>query len=161
MVLARYPEQAPQRLVAAAICERQAALAQQRGKAADAARHFHAALEIRTDLAQVEPRNVPAQAALALALAHVGRCDDALKIAEALAKTNGDRPAILLPLARTFAVCARSAEVRRHAVAEAVDALGAAVRNGFRDVVAVRTDPDFAELLSEPGFKSLVDGIKP
>ena len=43
----------------------------------------------------------------------------------------------------------------------ALDALGAAIRNGYRDPVAIRTDPDFTALLSEPAFKNLVDGIKP
>jgi serine/threonine-protein kinase len=161
IVLAKNPEHATQRLVAAAGAERLAALAQKRGRAADAARHFREALDIRTELAQLEPRNVPAQAALALALAHIGRHDQALKTAEALMKTNADRPAILFPLARAFAACATSNDDRRHAVGRALDALGAAVRLGYRDVVAIRTDPDFAGLRSEPNFQSLVDGIKP
>jgi hypothetical protein len=85
-----------------------------------------------------------------------------VKKAEELLRANADRPAVLIPLARCFAACAVSGSAdghRRRALA--LEALGAAIRNGYRDAVAIRTEPDFIELLSEPGFKSLVDGIKP
>ena len=49
------------------------------------------------------------QAAFALALAHSGRRDEAMKKAEDLFKSNSDRTPILLPLARCFAVCAAPA----------------------------------------------------
>ena len=61
----------------AAASERLAALAQKRGKPADAERLWRSALEIRTELAQLETQNVPAQAAFALAFAHAGRRDEA------------------------------------------------------------------------------------
>ncbi len=105
-VLSRSPEDAAQRLVTAAGSEQLAALAIKRDKQAEAKRLWNVALEFRTELAQLEPHNLPAQAALALALAHSGRCEEALKKAEELLKTNPDRTPILLPLARCFAVCA-------------------------------------------------------
>jgi len=163
-VLARDPEDAAQRLVTADGTERLAALAQKRGKPAAAATLWRAALEIRTDLAQLEPHNVPGQAALALALAHSGRRDEALRKAEELFRTNADRPAVLLPLARCFAACAAGGTDdghRRRATALAVESMGAAIRNGYRDPAAIRTEPDFTQLLSEQAFQSLVDGIKP
>ena len=67
-VLARNPEDATQRLVTAADNEWLAALAHRCGKPADAERLWRAALEIRTELAQLELQNVPAQAALCVAL---------------------------------------------------------------------------------------------
>ncbi len=67
-VLERDPEDAAQRIVMAEGTERLAALAQKHGKPADAVPLSRAALEIRTELAEFEPHNVPAQAALALAL---------------------------------------------------------------------------------------------
>jgi tetratricopeptide (TPR) repeat protein len=163
-VLARVPEDAAQRLVTAADSERLAALAQKRGKMAEAEKLWLSALEIRTELAQLENQNVPAQAALAFALAHTGHCDLALKKAEELLRTNADRPAVLLPLARCFAACAVGGATdgdRRRVSILAQDAVGAAVRDGYRDPVAIRTDPEFSQLLADPGFKSLVDGIKP
>jgi eukaryotic-like serine/threonine-protein kinase len=163
-VLTRDPEAAAQRLVTAAGSERLAGLAQKRGKLADAERLWRSALEIRSELAQLENQNAPAQAALALALAHTGRFDDALKKAEELVRTNADRPAVLLPIAQCFAACAAggtSDADRRRARSLAQDALSAAIRNGFHDVVAIRTEPDFSPLLSEAKFKNLVDHAKP
>jgi len=163
-VLASDPADSGQRLVTAAGSEWLAAIAHKRGKLPDAERLWHSALEIRTELAQLEARNVPAQASLALAVAHCSRWAEALKRAEALSKSNADKPAVLLPLARCFAACAGGAANdadRRRALALALDALGAAIRNGYRDPVAIRTDPDFNAILADPGFKKLVDGIKP
>ncbi len=163
-VLARDPDDAAQRLVLARCTEWLASLAGKRGKQPDADRLWRSALEIRTELAGLETRNAPAQAALALALAHSSRQAEALKKAEQLLKTNANRPAVLIPLARCFAACAVGGADdgdRRRARAFALDALGAAIHNDYRDLFAIRTDPDFTQLLSEPGFKTLVDGIKP
>jgi serine/threonine-protein kinase len=163
-VLARDPEDTGQRLVMADGSERLASLAQKRGKPADAAPLWRTALEIRTDLAQFDPHNVPAQAALALALAHSGHRAEALKKAEELLGTNADRPAVLLLLARCFAACSAGGTDdghRRRATALALDSVGAAIRNGYRDPVAIRTEPDFTQVLSERAFQNLVDGIKP
>ena len=158
------PTTPPSGSVTAGASEQLAAIAHKRGKLADAERLWRSALEIRTELAQLETGNVSAQASLALALAHSGRRDEALKNAEALLKTNADRPAVLVSLARCFAACAAGATNdgdRRRASALALDQLGAAIRNGYRDPVAIRTEPDFTALLSDAGFSKLVDGIKP
>ena len=66
-VLASDPEDAAQRLVTAGASEGLAALAHKRGKQADADRFWRLALEIRMELALLETRSVPAQAALAVA----------------------------------------------------------------------------------------------
>ena len=164
MVLARNPEDTTQRLVTAAASEQLAALAQKRSKPADAQRRWGSALEIRAELAQLEPQNVPAQAALAVALAHAGRRDEAMKKAGDLLKSHADRPAVLLPLARCFAVCAagvKNEADRRAALASALDALGAAIHSGYRAPVPIRTEPDFAQVRADPAFRKLVDDIKP
>jgi tetratricopeptide (TPR) repeat protein len=164
VVLARDPEDVTQRLVTAAASDWLAAFSQMRGMQADAERLWRAALEIRTDLARSEPQNVPAEATLCIAISHSGRCDEAMKKAEQLFKTYPDRPAVLLRLARCFAACVTRATTdadRRRARALAQDALAAAIHNGYRDPVAIRTDPDIAPLLADPAFKNMVDGIKP
>jgi len=163
-VLAHDPEDAAQRLVTAENSERLAALAQKRGKPADAAPFWRTALEIRRDLAQLDPHNVPARASLALSLAHAGRGDEALSKAEELCKHNANRPAVLLPLCRCFAVCAAGATddgFRRRAEALAIDCLGAAIRSGYCDPVAIRTEPDFTQLFAEQAFQRMVNDIKP
>ncbi len=117
-VFARDPEDTAQRLVTASSSELLAAVARKHGKQPEAERLWRIALEIRADLAQLEPHNVPAQAACALALAHSGRGDEALKKAEVLLKTSADRIPVVLSLAHCFAVCATTAtspEDRRRA----------------------------------------------
>ncbi len=162
-VLARDPDDTTQRLVTAAANEWLAALALKRGKPADAERFWRSALDFRTELAGLETSNVPAQAALCLAQAHSGHSAEALKVAEELSKTNAERPAVQVELARCFAACAAGGtdeNIRRRASALAQGALTAAVRHGYRDPVAIRSDPEFTQLLSDPGFKSLVDAMK-
>ena len=40
-----------------------------------------------------------------------------------------------------------------------IDALAAAIQHGYRDAVAMRTDPDLAPFLTEPAFRALLDGL--
>jgi tetratricopeptide (TPR) repeat protein len=161
IALARYPDDLTQRQTTASASECLAAIAQKRGKPADAVGFYHTAFQIRTDLAQAEPQNLPAQAALALALAHMGRYGEAIKIADQLKQANGDRPAILIAIARIFAACARSEAHRHRAIALANGTLAVAIGHDYRDTPEIRTDPDFAELFGDPRFQCLVDGIKP
>jgi serine/threonine-protein kinase len=161
-VLASAPADTTQRLVTAAASESLAALSAKGNKRPDAERLWRSALAIRAEMAQLESRNVPAQASLAVALAHAGRHADALKNAEALFKTNADRPAALFLLARCFASCAAGATddaERRRASSLALDALSAAVRNGYGDRFVMQTESDFAQLISDPGFAKIVDTI--
>ncbi len=144
---------APRSLIAAAH-ERLAAIALLRNRPAEAEKHRRTALEIRTDLAKVEPHNLPRQAMFALALAHCGRRDEARGKAEELLHTAADRPAILLPLARTYAACATSDPDRRRDLSRMIDALNAAIDHGYRDALAIRTDPDLTPFLTEPAFRA-------
>ena len=152
------PEDTTQHLVTAAASEQLAALARKRSKPADAQRRWGSALEIRADMAQLEPQNVPAQAALAVAFAHASHRDEAMKKAGDLLKSHADRPAVLLPLARCFAVCAagvKNEADRRAALASAIDALGAAIHSGYRAPVPIRTEPDFGAGSCGPGVQKV------
>jgi hypothetical protein len=160
-VLAHDPEDLAGRLLMATAQERLGAVALRRGKPADAGRSWRAALAIRAEVAPLEPHNLPRRGELALALARCGRRAEAVRTAEELLPVAADRPALLLPLARCFAACAagesgadRSRDVRRM-----LDALGASIRQGYRDAVVLRTDSEFAPFRGEPAFRSLVDGL--
>jgi len=157
------PEDLAPRLLVAAGHERLAAIALRRGKTADADRGWRTALEIRAELAQLEPRIVPFQAALALALARCGRRDEAVRKAEELFHAAALRPAVLLPLARCFAASAAGElddKRRRRDLSRMLETLGAAIRNGYRDSVALRTDADFARFRNEPALQALLDSVK-
>ena len=110
-MLASDPDDAAQRLVTAAASEWLAAIAHSAASGLTPNNCGTRPSRIRKDLALLESRNVPAQASLALALAHSGRRDEALKNAEAILKTNADRPAVLVSLAACFAACAASARM--------------------------------------------------
>jgi hypothetical protein len=86
----------------------------------------------------------------------VKKADDLMRIA-------ADRPALLIPLARCYAACAAGdpdASRAGQEVARMLQALGAAVRNGYRDAVILKTEPDFAPFRATPGFRALLDGLK-
>jgi hypothetical protein len=144
--------------------ERLAAIARRSGKLPDMESAFRAALEIRSELAHLEPGSLPRQADLALALAHCGRREEAARQAEVVLRVGADRTALSLPLARSFAACAAadSDDVLRHRDGSRVlELLDAAIRVGYRDSFAIRTDPDFAPFHFDPAFQALLDKLKP
>jgi tetratricopeptide (TPR) repeat protein/predicted Ser/Thr protein kinase len=160
--LAHDEKDTAERSLMAAAHERLAAIALLRNQPAEAEKHRRAALEIRAELAQVEPGNLPRQAMFGLALAHCSRRDEARGKAEELLHKAADRPAILLPLARTFAACATSEPDadRRRDLSRMTDVLAAAVHHGYRDVVVMRTDPDLALFQTEPAFQALLHELE-
>jgi hypothetical protein len=148
----------------AAIDDGLAAIALRAHRESDARRLFQASLEIRSELVRLDPANLPRRAELALTLAHCGRRDEAMRQADELIRTAADRPALLIPLARCFAASAAAApdaECRQRDAARMLDALGAAVRNGYRDVVVLKTDPDFAPFSAAPAFQAVMKALKP
>jgi serine/threonine-protein kinase len=162
--LAQNPEEQGVQPVMAAADDALAAIALKAHREADAQRLFQASLEIRVELARLDPSNLPRQAELALALAHCGRREEAARKADELMRTAADRPVLLIPLARCFAACAAGESDsgrRQRDVAQMLDTLNAAVRNGYRDIVVLKSDPDFAPFRNTPAFQALVDALKP
>jgi tetratricopeptide (TPR) repeat protein len=163
-VVAHDPDNAAQRVLLATAHERLAAIARGRGKVSEAETSYRAALEIRGDLAKLDPGSLPRQADLALAWAHCGRREDAVRQAEGLLREAANRLAVSLPLARSFATCATADSdpaIRDRDLARMVEVLDTAIRGGYRDSFAVRTDPDFAALGSQPALRAVLDKIKP
>jgi hypothetical protein len=111
----------------------------------------------------LEPRNLPRQVELALALARCGRRDEAIRKAEELLHAAEDRPALLIPLARGFAACAASESDtdRRRQVGQMLEVLRLAIRRGYQEAVVLRTDSDFAPFRAQPAFRALLDGLEP
>ncbi len=141
-----------------------AAIALRARREAEAQRLFQASLEIRTELVRLEPGNQPRQVELALALAHCGRRDEAARKADELIRTAADRPALLIPLARSCAACASAepdARRHQHEVARMLEILARAVRNGYRDIIVLKTDPEFAPFLVAPDFQAIMATIRP
>jgi eukaryotic-like serine/threonine-protein kinase len=162
--LAQDPEVTTVRHVMAEANDRLAAIALRANRPAEAQRLFQASLEIQSELVRLEPCSLPRRVELALALAHCGRRDEAARKADELIRTAADRPALSIPLARCFAACAAGESDsgrRQRDVARMLEVLVAAIRNGFRDTVVLKTDPDFATFQAAPAFRDLVDGLEP
>jgi serine/threonine-protein kinase len=162
--LVQNPEELRVQHVMAAADDGLAAIALRAHREAEAQRLFRASLDIRSDLVRLEPGNQPRQAELALALAHCGRRDEAARKADELIRTAADRPALLIPLARSCAACASAEpDAGRHQreVAQMLDTLARAVRNGYRDIIVLKSDPDFTPFLAAPKFQAILAAIKP
>jgi serine/threonine-protein kinase len=162
--LAQNPEEVRVQPVMAAADDGLAAIALKAHRGADAQRLFREALEIPSERERLEPGCHPRRLELALAMAHCGRRDEAVRTVEGVARTAPDRPALLISMARCFAACAAGeadADRRRRDVARMLDTLGAAVRNGYRDVLVLTSDPDFAPFRATPAFQAVMEALKP
>jgi tetratricopeptide (TPR) repeat protein len=161
-VVAHNPDDAGQRALLATAHERMAAIARARGKLADAQSAYRDALEVRSELARIEPGSLPRQADLALARAHCGKRDEAVQQAEQLAREAANLAAVSLPLAKCFAACVASDSdpvVRGRDLARMLELLGAAIRNSYADSYAISTDPDLSAFNSEQAFKALLEKL--
>jgi tetratricopeptide (TPR) repeat protein len=142
--------------------ERLAADALRQGRRPEAARRYQEALQLRADLAELEPSNRVQRAAYLLALARCGKHAEAGRGALALRKEASDRPELLVQVARCYVACAggvRGEEAEGYR-AQALDALNAlAAVPGYRDAVALRTDPDLAPLRKESAFRALLSKL--
>jgi serine/threonine protein kinase len=128
----------------------------------DAARvQFDAALKIRSPLAEISKENDRRHMELMLAQALVGQVDAAVAIADRLgggAKVDSE---LRMDLARCYAIASRTlpkpdtgrAEALR---VKAMEALRAAVKDGYRDRGYLEGEPDFVPLRDRGEFKALV-----
>jgi serine/threonine-protein kinase len=140
--------------------ERLGADARRHGRQKEAEGHFQQALKIRADIVLLESANRVWQAAYVLALARCGRWAEAALKANELRKQATTLPAILLPLARCYAVCAAGPPaMKARYEKKALRVLKKLPRLGYRDAAVLRTDPDLATLRKDPAFRSLVDQL--
>ena len=133
-------------------------------KAAGARAHFDEALKIRRELAATSKVNDLLQVALALVQAQVGQVDAAMTIADRFSAGASVDPEERLELARCYAIASRTLPASDAARAgalqtKAMDAIRAAVRDGYRDRFYLEGEPDLAPLRSREDFKTLVAGI--
>jgi hypothetical protein len=143
--------------------ERLGAYLAERGQRAAALDHLKAALMVRAEMAQLEPGNLPRQAAHALALARVRKLEDARRKAEGILRRSDKRTALVVSLARSFAVCAvadSDHQVRKSDLSLAIRAIESAIGAGYHDWFALATEPDLAVLRTDPNFQSLLKQLK-
>jgi serine/threonine-protein kinase len=155
----RAPEEAGYQLLLALAHERLAGSAARKGNRVEARQGYREALRIRQELLEMTPSSLPWQAARWRALALSGQPAEAARQAEALCRRHPGRVPLLLQEARCHAIraaAARDSAARRAGVDQALAALRGAAKAGYRDVMAVKTDPDLAALREEAAYQSLL-----
>jgi tetratricopeptide (TPR) repeat protein len=128
----------------------------------DAARaDFDKSLEICTALAGLSKDNDRRQMDLMRTLAQVGRVDDAIATADRLVAGPKVDSELRIDLARCYAICSRvlpKAQAERAGTLEvkAMEAIRAAVKDGYRDRGYLEGEPDFVLLRGREDFKALL-----
>lgn len=140
---------------------RRAEVALQQKDLSQAATDFQRCRQIREELAKKDPKNLRRRMELMMVLAHCGEHARAAALAEKVLKeTAKDDNELLLDVARTYAQCAAAddadAALRQQYLTRAEEALQAAVKHGFKDVVELETQPDLAPLRGEAAFKKVL-----
>ena len=129
-----------------------------------AAEHYARALVVRHALAEKDPTNDRRQMELMLALAHCGQPQQAAELAEKYRQSQAADNELLLDVARTYAQCAAAVmdmpeETDRYA-GLALDAIRAAIEQGYKDSVYLDREVDFDPLRTRPEFKSLLERLQ-
>ena len=92
-----------------------------------------------------------------------GRAAEAVAVVREWLKLYPEDPTRLVPAARNLAEAAGMPDTdgrRKEYVRMAVDALRAAVANGFRDAERIDRDREFAPLRSDPEFQRLMTELR-
>ncbi len=138
-------------------------LALRRGETEQAAEQFARSLEVREALVARDATNDRRQMELMLALAH---CKQHVRAAE-MAATYRQKPEadneLLLDVARAYAQCAAAVSEPAEAAGyceQAVEAITAALANGYKDAVYLEMEPDYEPLRSHPKFKELLAQLR-
>ena len=134
----------------------------------EAAEHFTKALELRRQLVEEDVNNVDERTGLVLALGRCGEFRQAAEIADTLLAENAQNAHVLYNLATGYAVCAaavarveddstETADLLKKYTAAAVNALRAAVEQGYEVAIDLRLDPDLDGIRDRDEFRKLLD----
>jgi hypothetical protein len=124
--------------------------------------HFERSLELREELAQVDPTDTQSRIEWALALARCGHVAEADGLAnelekEAKGKVRADLR-LLFQVACIYSVCSAgagsaAADAYRDKALRAIEEL---IHSGWKDIVALRDDPDLSPLRDDPRLAGLL-----
>jgi serine/threonine protein kinase/tetratricopeptide (TPR) repeat protein len=139
-------------------------LAEIRGDGAASAVALAECLAIRRQNVALDDSHKSRVMELMLVLARVGETDEADGIAKGLLENSGDDREVLINVARAWTQCSRSEKAdearRERFVRQAIAAIQSAVEHGYRDRMAVQTEPDLAALEKQPEFVRLLDQLR-
>ncbi len=134
---------------------------QRLGGPLEADKHYHACLKLRQTRAKEDPRNARNQIGVMLVLARLVQHLEAVELAEKLRASAPQDPGILFFTACTYALCSQVKEPALSAgyAAKAIEALNAAIDNGYKDRVAVQYDPDLEPIRGHSQYGGLVERL--
>jgi serine/threonine-protein kinase len=131
---------------------------------AGADKYFRECLEIRRELANIDPANHTKRMDLMLVLPHCGKQEEASHLAEQLQTGREKDRELLFNMGRCYTQCAvavgSDSNLRRQYEQKALGALQAAVDQGYTDVMMLEKEPELDPVRGRPEFKSLLARVK-
>jgi tetratricopeptide (TPR) repeat protein len=127
-------------------------------------RHFRACLELREQIVAADQKNDLRRRELMVVLPHCGQHQRAAEMADAMWTGQAVDRALLFEIACCYAQCAAAAApdaaLSRGYTDKAIQALGEAVRHGYKDTVMLETDPDLEPVRTLAGFQELLKQLR-
>ena len=122
--------------------------------------YYEECLAVRRDLAKADPRDTRGQINVMIALARLGRAVDVERIAAALRKQAETDRRVLFQVACGLAVAAGGTGPDADRCREqAFDVLNKLVDQGWKDRVALETDPDLDAIRADKRFAELLKRV--
>jgi serine/threonine-protein kinase len=141
--------------------ERQGLLLLHDKKPEQAREYFIRVLPRWKTLSALKPNYPSWQAAECVALARCGEYIHAQVKVKALLAKWPRQPEAVIEAARCLALCsANPAGDKQAALNQAVQLLQRAVKQGYRNVLALQTEPEWQFLAADPGFRKLLEQVK-
>lgn len=123
--------------------------------------YFKMAVELRKELYEVETSNLSRQIGYVLAMARTGERANSVRLANTIRTRMEKSPELMLNVARCFALfAADNTPDRKKHIEQALNGLGIATSDNFKDITVLQTDPELAALREEAGFKELIAKLK-
>ncbi|HKB03746.1 MAG TPA: protein kinase [Gemmataceae bacterium] len=121
--------------------------------------HYAECLRLRAELAKADPKDTHGQVDLLVAQARAGRTAEAEQTADGLLKQAPKDRRVLFQVACGLAVAGSGSDpVAARCRDRAFEVLGDLIKAGWKDRVALETDPDLEAVRGDPRFKELVAG---
>jgi serine/threonine-protein kinase len=134
------------------------------GDRVTAGKCFDECLEIREALAAKDARSYRKKLDLLVVLARVGKHPRAAQLAEQLRSGHEKNTDFLIHAARCYAQCALAVPsdltLRPRYLELALAALQSALKNGYKDIIVLETNPDLDPIRGSAAFKKMIDEVK-
>jgi len=122
--------------------------------------HFTECLRLREELAKIDTRDTQGQVELLLAQARLGRRDDVERTASRLLELAGTDRQVLFQTACGYAIVASGDdEDSRRCRDQAFKVLRMLLNRGWKDRIALETDPDFIGIRGDRRFTDLINDM--